>query len=344
MLDHAIIGCGRVAPNHVHGVLQLNNANLHWLCDRELEKAKRLAGYMSSVKITSNYRDILDDPLVSSVSLVVDHGHHYAIGMDVLRAGKHLLVEKPLCLSIEHGKEMIELAKYNNLYLTVVSQHRFDPIVRFLKSRIEEGTLGQILNVNASLQCARPVSYYRDSYWRGTWELEGGSVLINQGYHLVDTLRYLVGGVRRVHARLARQKFIDIIETEDNLVSLLEFQSGALGTLNICGAGREEWRSRIDLETEIGFISFDLNYPNQILHVNLPRQEQVLMNVFLQQYSAEPTDAPGLEYYGVTHRDQIADFAAAIREKRPCFIDPHDSLDTLRLILMIYASSKHELS
>ncbi|MGW4685555.1 Gfo/Idh/MocA family protein [Streptomyces sp. NPDC004244] len=338
-LVHAVVGCGRVAPNHVDGFSALPGAELRWACDRDLSRARALAREYGLPQVTSHVRDVLADPVVDSVSITVDHAQHYELAAAALEAGKHVLVEKPLAMTVEEGAALTALADRAGRVLSVVSQHRYDPVVRAVRGWLADGLLGQLVSGTVSLQCGRDDSYYADSYWRGTFAGEGGSALVNQGYHALDVTRWLTGGLAVVGAAVGHTAPRGGMETEDTLAAVLRGPQGALVTYQVTVASSITWRTRIELVGTEGSVLFDLDHPGT-LHL---AEGGDALRAAAREVGAQKAPAPaGIGYYGISHRRQIADFAAAIRDGHTMAADGAAGLGTLRLLRDIYRTARSE--
>jgi UDP-N-acetyl-2-amino-2-deoxyglucuronate dehydrogenase len=334
--EHAIIGCGRVAPNHVDGFRALGDWALLWACDRELSIAESFATSFNIPKVTTSASEVFADPRVTSVSVAVDHAQHARLAADALRAGKHVLVEKPLALSRQDAEKVLALAAVHGLVLFVVSQHRYDPLVTAVRGWLREGLLGGLLFAQISLESCREASYYTESYWRGTWAGEGGSALINQGYHCLDITRFLCGELEVKAAVAGRSHLGGVIETEDTLSALLVAGDTPV-TLNVTVASNTIWRSRIELVGSRGSVCLDLDHP-AALH-------RAVGNAELEDRAAavgatvSVEAAPGIDYYGISHRRQIADFADAVVGNRALAEGAQSAIGMVTLIEQIYRMS-----
>lgn len=336
-LVHAVVGCGRVAPNHVDGFSALLDAELRWACDRDPSRAQSLAHEHGIPHVTSDVRDVLADPLVDSVSIAVDHAQHYELAAAALKAGKHVLIEKPLAMTVEEGAALTALAERTGRVLSVVSQHRYDPVVTAVRDWIADGLLGRLVSGTVSLQCGRDDTYYADSYWRGTFAGEGGSALVNQGYHALDVTRWLTGGLAVAGAAVGHTAPRGGMETEDTLAAVLRGPQGALVTYQVTVASSITWRTRIELVGTEGSVLFDLDHPGT-LHL---AEGGDALRAAAREMGTEVAPAPaGIGYYGISHRRQIADFAAAIRDGHTMTADGAAGLDTLRLLQEMYRTAR----
>ena len=262
-LNCAIVGCGRIAPNHTLTYEKNPETIITWACDLVYKKAERLAQDLNIPNATTNIEDVLADPEVDIVNILTDHHSHYSLAKQTLLAGKNVIVEKPFTLDPAHAQELIDIAHENQVQLICISQHRFDPMINQLRKLVQSGGIGDFLLVNARLLCGRKTDYYTESYWHGMSELDGGSALINQGYLILDILVSFFGQPADLNAFAARRHHADIIETEDTIALQFQFQNKSMGSLNITsGWEDEDWDPSIEIIGTTGRIQFDLCYPH----------------------------------------------------------------------------------
>ncbi|WP_327004500.1 Gfo/Idh/MocA family oxidoreductase [Dactylosporangium sp. NBC_01737] len=330
--SHAIIGCGRVAPNHVDGFGQLSGWSVDVACDRDPAVA-RFAAAHGIPRWTQSVRDVLEDPSVGSVSIAVDHAQHGPLVRQALQAGKHVLVEKPICLDRREARELVAFAADRGLVLSTVAQHRYDPLVLALRSWVREGLLGDLVYVTASLQARRTNEYYTGSYWRGRRTGEGGSALINQGYHCLDAIRWICGDLT-VRDAMASARFLgDALETEDTIVGLLQAADVPV-TLHVTVAGRVDWRTRLEVVGGDGTAVIDLDHPGTLHHC--AGSADLLRRAELERARSHEETAPGIDYYGISHRRQIADFGRAVSTGAAMMVPAAAAADTLDTVLDLY--------
>ncbi|MBB5939003.1 Gfo/Idh/MocA family protein [Streptomyces zagrosensis] len=337
-LIHAIIGCGRVAPNHVDAFAAQPGISVRWACDRDAAKARSLALAYDVPAVTTSVAEVLADAEVDSVSLAVDHAQHAELAAAALRAGKHVLVEKPLAMTVADGTELIELSERAGRVLSVVSQHRYDPLVRAVHDWLDSGLLGRLVSVHAVLQCGRTTTYYRDSYWRGTWSGEGGSALVNQGYHALDVVRSLCGGLSVVGAMTGTAHLREVMETEDTLAAVLSGSSGALVTYGVTVASVVPWRTRVTVVGTAGTVVFDLDHPGTLHFVE--GGPELLREAEAERARTTREEPSGIDYYGISHRRQAADFCRAVRTGSPMTASGREGLETLRLLADLYRTGR----
>lgn len=227
-MNFAIIGCGRIAQRHAEHIS--NAGKLVAACDVVPEKAQALAGKFNAKAYTA-VEDMLNSHReINVVSICSPNGLHAEHAIASLRAGYHVLCEKPMALSVQDCGEMIMEAEKANRRLFVVKQNRFNPPVAAVKKMIEEGRLGKIYSVQLSCFWNRNNEYYQNS-WKGTKAMDGGT-LFTQFSHFIDLLYWMVGDVKEVSAFTANYHHRGIIEFEDTGSVSLKFYNGATGTIN----------------------------------------------------------------------------------------------------------------
>ena len=227
-LGFGLIGCGRIGTKHAMHMAKYGM--LKAVCDNVKNKADHLAKEYS---VTPYYKieDLLSDQSgIDVVSICTPNGLHAVHSILSLNAGKHVLCEKPLAISVTDCGEMIKAAERNNKRLFVIKQNRFNPPVVAVKNLIEDGRLGRIFSVQLNCFWNRNADYYKDS-WKGTLDLDGGT-LFTQFSHFIDLLYWIVGDVKKIFALTQNYNHKGIIEFEDTGVVALEFYNGALGTIN----------------------------------------------------------------------------------------------------------------
>ena len=225
----AILGCGRIAQRHAKHIENTTGAALVATCDIIPERAEQMATTYN-VKAHATLAELLADEQIDMVSVCSPNGLHAAHSIAALQAGKHVLCEKPMAISVYDCGEMIKAAEKANRRLFVIKQNRYNPPVEAVKQAIEQGHMGRINSVQLSCFWNRNEDYYKNS-WKGTKDLDGGT-LYTQFSHFVDLLYYLIGDVREVQAFGANYCHQGQIEFEDTGAVILRFHNGAIGTIN----------------------------------------------------------------------------------------------------------------
>lgn len=337
---HAIIGCGRVALNHVDAVNALDK-QIKWACDSDIEIAEAFAAKYSIPNFTNDLDDILRDSEVTTVSVCTPHNTHAEITIAALENSKDVIVEKPVATSLEDANKMMQTARDTGRILCVISQHRYDALVQKIKDFFSKGIFGTVATISGTLQCNKDEEYYALDSWRGKQESEGGSSLINQAIHTLDQMMSIAGTPKVLSAVSRNYKFEDLIETEDTLITTLEFPGGALGSLVSTNTSTIEWKSMIEIVGTKGSVSFTTGFPVKITYINIDGEYSEELIKELHDIEEQRDPAPiGNSYYGSSHRKQIADFFKVVHNGGSLLMDPAESVTTLGVVLDIYESCK----
>jgi predicted dehydrogenase len=228
-ISFAIIGCGRIAKRHAEIIK--NIASLSAVCDIIETKAKDFSENFGSKYYLSIDELLKNEPSVDVISVCTPNSLHAEHTIKSLEAGKHVLCEKPMAISVSDCKTMMIEADKSGKDLFIVKQNRFNPPVAALKQVIDEGRLGKIINVELNCFWNRNNLYYKQSDWKGKKSLDGGT-LYTQFSHFIDLLYWLVGDLKKANALGKNYIHPGLIEFEDTGVAILEFENGAMGTIN----------------------------------------------------------------------------------------------------------------
>lgn len=225
----ALIGAGNIAKRHAEALLNMEDVRLLGVFSSDYGRAENF-GRRYSIKAYQDLNELLAEPELRAVDIVNIHSQHAAFGLKAARAGKHIIVEKPLDISVAQARELVSECRRQGVYLTTIFQHRFDQTVKRLKKIIDRGQLGQVFLASAKLIVNREQSYYDESGgWRGKKDLAGGGVFINQALHTIDTLTYLLGEASTVYGDV--ETFNHEIEVEDTGVAVIRFRNNVLATI-----------------------------------------------------------------------------------------------------------------
>lgn len=228
MIKFAIVGCGRIAQRHSEHISK--RGQLVAVCDVVEDKAEQLATTYGAKAYTS-YADMLaNEPSIDVIAICSPNGLHAQHAIDGLKAGFHVLCEKPMGLSVKECGEMIQAAERANKRLFAIKQNRYNPPVAAVKDIIDAGKLGKVTSIQLSCFWNRNTDYYANS-WKGTKDLDGGT-LFTQFSHFIDLLYWLIGDVEEVVAYMGNFAHEGVIEFEDTGVVIIKFTNGAIGTVN----------------------------------------------------------------------------------------------------------------
>ena len=278
------------------------------------------------------YEAVLDDPSVQAVIICLPPGNHTEFGVRAAAAGKHLLVEKPIDISLERAAKLVKVYREKGLSLAVVFQNRFTPAAVTVKNALVAGSLGKIIQGDAYVKWYRSPEYYKANAWRGTKAIEGGGALINQAIHTIDLLQWFMGPVTSIFGHV--QTAIHSIESEDVGVAVLKWANGAVGVIEGSTALWPGVKEKIEIHGEKGFIA--LEGGNITAWKVQGCEEGDYVTPAIVSYGL--TNSPAISH--VNHKAQITDFIAAIQENRDPLITGEEGTKALAIVLGIYESSQ----
>jgi UDP-N-acetyl-2-amino-2-deoxyglucuronate dehydrogenase len=326
-----IIGCGMISAWHAEAITKISQARLVGVTDAVAELRTALAGKYE-VKSYDTVAEMLADPDIQIISVCTPSGLHASLAIQAAQAGKHVIVEKPMALHLKDADQMIDTCEKHRVKLGVISQLRFAPAIQRLKQALEAKTLGRIVLGDLYMKFYRSQEYYDQGNWRGTWEMDGGGALMNQGIHGVDLLRYLMGPIKSVsaHARTLSRK----IAVEDTAVAILEFQNGALGVIEATTSVYPGSTRHLEINGERGTIILE---ENSIVRWDIEGQKPP-EGVVVGHTAGDTSSNPGA--FGVEgHVYQIADMVEAVINNRRPVVDGAEGRNALELILAAYQAS-----
>lgn len=329
----AIIGCGRISKNHIDAIINNNDiCTLISVCDvieaRAIERKKQYENSMknSDIKVYVDYIEMLKNENIDTVSICTESGYHAKIALDCLKAGKHVLIEKPMTMKIEDADKINELAKEKGLKVGVCHQNRFNPPIQKLRRAIDEGRFGKIINVTARILWTRDQNYYDQAPWRGTKELDGGT-LMNQCIHNIDLLQWMVGSeVERVHCE--RGTFLRNIEMEDFGAILIRFKNGTIGLVegSAC-VYPKNLEETLSVFGEKGTVVIGGLAVNKI---------QTWQFADERDYDNDNQSIEVENVYGHGHTPLYKDFIEAVKNNRESYINGEEGKKALSIIIRAY--------
>jgi predicted dehydrogenase len=332
MIKVAIIGTGAISGAHIEAYLQFpQRCKIVALCDLNPDKAEaKRAQYGLDARVVSDYRELFQDG-IDLVSLCLPPYVHAPATIDFLKAGSHVIVEKPMASSLKECDEMIEAAKRSGKLLSVIAQNRFRNPIMKLKQVLDSGLAGKILHAQVDSYWWRGHCYY-DLWWRGTWEKEGGGPTLNHAVHHIDGLLWMLGRPSEVKAYMSNVAH-DNAEVEDLSITILKYPSGALGQLTSSVVHHGEEQQYV-FQGEHARISAPWRVTASISKPNgFPERNEALEQEIQRYYD----ELPKLEYEG--HAGQIENVLDAIEQGTPLLIDGESGRSTLELIMSIYKAA-----
>jgi len=330
-LKFALVGCGRIAAKHSEllGAAKINEASLVAVCDLIEEKAQKI-GEKYNVPWYSNMDDMLQSEEIDVISVLTESGYHARHVIHLAKYGKHIIVEKPMALTLDDADAMIRACSENNCKLFVVKQNRFNYPVVALREAYEADRFGKLVMGTVRVRWCRTQEYYDQAKWRGTWALDGG-VLSNQASHHIDLLQWMMGEVESVVAKSTTA--LVNIEAEDTAVVLLKFRSGGLGIIEATTAIRPiDLEGSLSIMGEKGTVEIGGFAVNEIRHWNFSDVQEQDATV-KTKYSVNPPDV-----YGFGHLAYYKDIVESILENKKSLIDGFEGRKSLELISAIYES------
>lgn len=333
-MKYALIGCGRIAVNHIKA-LRNNGLDLVALCDLIPDHIDTLLAkteFTTDAPRFTNYKKMIEEhPELELVAIATDSGVHAEIALYCIDHGINVIVEKPMAMSMQDANEMIKRSEAKGVKLSVCHQNRFNIAVQEMRKALDSGRFGQLSHGSINVRWNRNKAYYEQAPWRGKWASDGGS-LMNQCIHGIDLLRWMMGDeVEEVYG-VTRQRFHDYLECEDIGMAVLKFKNGAVGTIegtvNVYPKNLEE---TLYLFGETGTVKLGGTSCNNIDVWNFSDAD------------VEDNEKVGLQeatsnVYGNGHTSLYADVIDSIKNNRRPYVDAYAGRNALEIVLAIYKS------
>ncbi|MFD1780022.1 Gfo/Idh/MocA family protein [Fredinandcohnia salidurans] len=334
-LKYALIGCGRISPNHI-AAAQENKLDIVALCDvipENMEDKLQKFNLPKTTALYTDYKEMLEKEKPELVAICTESGKHAAMALDCIEAGANLIIEKPIALSLEDADEIIKKAKEKNVKVSACHQNRFNKSIQKIREAIEAERFGRLLHGTAHIRWNRGEDYYTQAPWRGTWEQDGGA-LMNQCIHNIDLLRWMMGGEITEVVGMTDNLKHGFIEAEDLGMALIKFSNGSYGivegTTNIFPTNLEETLYIFGDNGTVKAGGKSVNIIEEWLFAdNKDNPEEVKA-----KYQENPPSV-----YGFGHNPLYTDVIEAIKNDRDPYVTAKDGRDALELVLAIYKSA-----
>jgi len=333
MIKFALVGCGRIARKHAANIGEglIQGAELACVCDLNAERAKYY-GEKYDVPWFDSISTMMGEMFesIDVVSILTPSGDHAANTIELAPYGKHLVVEKPMALTLSDADKMIRACDEYGIRLFVVKQNRFNLPVRKLREAVDAGRFGKLVLGTVRVRWCRDQSYYDQDSWRGTWQHDGG-VFANQSIHHIDLLQWMMGDVESVFAKSATA-LVDI-QAEDTGIVLLKFKSGALGVIEATTASRpKDLEGSLSILGEGGTVEVGGFAVNEMKVWNFVDKENEDEQV-IDRYVQNPSDV-----YGFGHTEYLKNVVDSINHGSPALVDGLEGKKSLELVTAIYES------
>jgi predicted dehydrogenase len=331
-LTVCMVGCGRVSEMYREVFKNLKDiVEVVYAVDTKIERARDFAADFEGCRAVCDYSECFGKN-IDVMHIAAPHYLHAPITINALKNGINVLTEKPVAIDPEDADEMIRVSEETGKKLGVIFQTRYVKGCMELKRLIEQGKIGKVLSASSFLTWSRQESYYRESDWKGTWDKEGGGVLINQAIHSIDRVQWLVGDdVLWIEGNTSNRihKFLDV---EDTAEALIKFKNGCLYNLYACNSYCYDAPIRIEIAGEKGKVGL----VQDLAWVQIDGEPYYEIKDGYDGLSVGPN------YWGCSHITQIKDFYNSVINDIPVFIDGREGKKALEIIKTIYKSSKEK--
>ncbi len=333
-----IVGCGMIAKFHANAIRDLGNARLVACYDAVPAAADRFAE-QQNCRPYHDLKKMLKDPEVQVVTICTPSGAHMEPAVAAAKAGKHVIVEKPLEITLKRCDKMIQACEKAGVTLSAIFPSRFHESTQMLKAAVDQGRFGRLTLGDAFVKWYRTQEYYDSGAWRGTWELDGGGALMNQAIHSVDLLAWLMGPVAEISAftgTLAHER----IAVEDVAAATVRFENGAIGVMEATTAAYPGYLKRIEIHGSEGSAGFE---EEEIKFWDFKNKTEEDDKVLAQMAGKTQTgggaaDPSAIGHHG--HTAQFRDVLEAIETGRKPLVDGHEGRRSVEIILAIYKAAE----
>ncbi|MFC7062343.1 Gfo/Idh/MocA family protein [Halobacillus seohaensis] len=329
-MNFAIVGCGFIAKKHATAIEKIDIAKLVAVCDKVPATMEYYKEEYDAEKYTE-LEQMLEKENIDIVCICTPSGFHTSIAVQIAEAKKHIIVEKPIAMTIEDTDKIIDACTTNNVKLSVVHPNRYRPVVQELRKILEQDLLGKISHASCIVNWNRNQEYYDQAPWRGTKQ-HGGGVLMNQAIHNLDLLLWFMGLPNQVFSMEATR--FRNIDAEDVSVGAIKFGSGALGTVEASTTVYpKNYEESITIFGEKGTVKIGGTNALYFEHLDIIDMPDNEIKELKESIKANPWGTPG-------HQWIIEDMVSAINEDREPAVTGEDGKNALKLVLSFYESAK----
>lgn len=335
-LGFGIVGTGMIAAYHAQAIAQVNGATLIGITSRSPENVRTFAEKHSVPFATTSLDELIARPDIHVVCITTPSGAHLEPALAAIKAGKHVVIEKPLEVTTARADQLIKAAETAGVRLAPIFQARFGRGAQTVKTALDAGRFGRLVLASAYIKWHRTAQYYTG--WKGTLALDGGGAVINQSIHGLDLLQWFAGLPEEVFAWKTRRVHTGI-EAEDTACASLRFPDGALGTIEASTALWPGWSRRIEICGEHGSISLEDDHIARWDFAKAEPGDEAIRSAKLDNSLGSGAGAPNaISFAG--HQRQIQDLVDALHENRPLAIEGREGRKAVALVNAIYASAE----
>jgi oxidoreductase domain protein len=334
-MDHkfraGIVGCGNIFPMHAYPISKNDNVDLVAVCDIKQERADAKAKEFSA-KAYYDYQEMIEKENLDVIHICLPHYLHPIVAEYAFSKGLHVMTEKPMSIYLRDAKAMIEAAEKSGRTLGVIFQNRYNNSTQLIYKALRDGRLGKVKSVRMTLAWCRSDEYYSKSDWKGTWDKEGGGVIIDQAIHTLDLMRYMIGEeIEFVDCSISNRAH-EIIEVEDAAEGVIKFQNGIFGAFHCINYFTYDAPVELEFDCEKGRAK--LTADKSVIYYHNGDSEEAHPTGDYFHYGNVKS------YWGVCHQVQINQFYDALKKGEQPEITCYDALKTQQMVCAMYESGK----
>ena len=329
----AVVGCGRIFYVHAVSIKRTPGVTLVAVCDVKEDRAVKNAEEFSC-KAYTDYKEMIEKEKPDVVHICLPHYLHAPVAIYCLERGVHVLTEKPMAIKLEDARAMIDTAKKHNTRLDCIFQNRFNPGVILIKEQLESGALGEIKSAKCSLYWRRTDEYYQTSDWKGTWDKEGGGVVIDQAIHTLDLMRYFMNSeIDYIDAHWSRRGHT-VIEVEDCAEGAIMFKNGVITSFHVMNYYAYDSAIQVD----VACTEARARLVNDSATIKFKDGRELIANRNPKETFNYGANAQS--YWGVSHEKQILDFYETLRSGARPYVEVEEAYKTQEMVCAIYQSGR----
>ena len=331
----AVIGCGKISERHLDAIVALDTVDLVAVCDVKADRAQKTAEKYS-VKAYSDYIELFESEQLDAVHICLPHYLHTVVAQKAFCYGINVLCEKPMSIKYEDAVKTVEAAKAKKLQYGVIFQCRYNTPSQLVKSRIIDGRLGKVLCARTTLTWSRSDDYYSESDWKGTWDKEGGGVIIDQAIHSLDLANWFIGSTPTEIQSSLHNRNHKIMVVEDSAEGLIKYENGAL--LSFFAMNNYFINEPIEIRLYCENGTAKLSYTEaEITYNDGSKETETNKPQKIVSYQG------GKEYWGLQHAVQIDNFYKALLGAEELGISGEEALKIQKIVCSIYENNDCEI-